>query len=328
MLTSHAQNFEDVILWRVLKNVETGFYIDIGAQDPVTDSVSLAFYEKGWKGVHVEPSPAYADVLRKNRPDEVVIEAIVGEQSGNIRFYEIAGTGLSTADAEVAARHATNGHPLVTRLIPGLRLATILDTYQDREIHWLKIDVEEFERSVILSWEPSRVRPWVVVVEATLPNTQTPSHESWEPELLKLGYEFVYFDGLNRFYVSHNQRHLAELFGPGPNYFDDFQMTKLSVFNRQLVHELREEHDAELRNQVAGYQNELVRLQSETVTLQNELIELRGNVLEQSNWREHATRRIDVLSAEITKLHLSRSWRMTKPLRWMSLMMQKFWFRA
>ena len=41
---SYSQNFEDVMLWRALKYVENGFYIDIGSQDPVIDYVSLAFY--------------------------------------------------------------------------------------------------------------------------------------------------------------------------------------------------------------------------------------------------------------------------------------------
>ncbi|BCG81534.1 FkbM family methyltransferase [Mesorhizobium sp. 113-3-3] len=71
-ITSYAQNFEDVILWRALEHVERGFYIDIGAQDPVVDSVSLAFYERGWRGIHVEPSANYAEKLRAARPDEEV----------------------------------------------------------------------------------------------------------------------------------------------------------------------------------------------------------------------------------------------------------------
>lgn len=71
-LTSYAQNFEDVILWRALRHVERGFYIDVGAQDPVVDSVSLAFYEKGWRGVHVEPIKKFAKKLRAARPEEEV----------------------------------------------------------------------------------------------------------------------------------------------------------------------------------------------------------------------------------------------------------------
>ena len=80
MFISYAQNFEDVMLWRALHHVENGHYIDIGAQDPVADSVSLAFYERGWRGVHVEPVPTHVAALRAARPDETVIEAAVARR--------------------------------------------------------------------------------------------------------------------------------------------------------------------------------------------------------------------------------------------------------
>ena len=35
------------MLWQFIPN---GCYIDVGAQDPVADSVSPAFYERGWRG--------------------------------------------------------------------------------------------------------------------------------------------------------------------------------------------------------------------------------------------------------------------------------------
>jgi hypothetical protein len=73
MFTSYAQNFEDVMLRRALQNVARGFYIDVGAQDPIVDSVSMGFYEEGWRGVHVEPVAAYAAKLRAQRPDEIVM---------------------------------------------------------------------------------------------------------------------------------------------------------------------------------------------------------------------------------------------------------------
>jgi hypothetical protein len=43
---SYAQNLEDVMLYRALKHVECGFYIDVGAQHPVIDSVTKAFYDR------------------------------------------------------------------------------------------------------------------------------------------------------------------------------------------------------------------------------------------------------------------------------------------
>lgn len=48
-IISYAQNFEDVMLWRALGQIEHGFYIDIGAQDPIIDS----FHEHSWRDVHV-----------------------------------------------------------------------------------------------------------------------------------------------------------------------------------------------------------------------------------------------------------------------------------
>ena len=76
---SYAQNFEDVMLWRALKRFTPGRYVDIGAQDPVVDSVSKAFHDAGWRGVHVEPSPFYAAALRQAFPEDNVIEAAVTE---------------------------------------------------------------------------------------------------------------------------------------------------------------------------------------------------------------------------------------------------------
>jgi len=72
---SYAQNFEDVMLWRALKHIEHGCYVDVGAQHPVIDSVSKAFYERGWRGIHIEPVAHYAELLRLDRPDEKVLQA-------------------------------------------------------------------------------------------------------------------------------------------------------------------------------------------------------------------------------------------------------------
>ena len=66
------------------------------------------------------------------------------------------------------------------------------------------------ETAVLKGLDLARHRPWIVLLEATLPNTQTVSHEAWEPLLTAHGYHFAYFDGLNRFYVAGEHAALAE----------------------------------------------------------------------------------------------------------------------
>jgi FkbM family methyltransferase len=247
---SYAQNFEDVILWRALKHVKDGFFIDVGAQDPISDSVSRAFHEQGWHGVHVEPSQSYADALRRVYSEDAVIQAMVGEFPGEGEFFEIEGTGLSTADSIVASRHQLFGRQFKTHSASIVTLASILDEHAQHEIHWLKIDVEGSEASVIRSWAPSEVRPWVVVVECVDPIAQQDNSHVWEAELCGLGYQLVYRDGLNRFYLSDKKAALKSAFEIGPNIFDGFSLsgTSSSSFCAVQNHKLTEqaEHQVQL----------------------------------------------------------------------------------
>lgn len=223
-LISHAQNFEDVMLWRALGHVAAGRYVDIGAQDPVVDSVSLLFFEHGWRGTHVDASPEYAQRLRESRPGETVIQAAVAAKAGTLAFFEIPGTGLGTGDAAIAKKHAKAGFEAREIVVPALTLDDVLEREGAGDIHWLKIDVEGGEKAALQGWKASPARPWIVVVESTLPLSQTPSHKAWEKLVLAKGYKFAYFDGLNRFYVSDRHPQLRKAFETGPNVFDGFSI--------------------------------------------------------------------------------------------------------
>jgi FkbM family methyltransferase len=216
------------MLWRALSHVEHGFYIDIGAQDPIIDSVSLAFRERGWQGVHVEPIPQYAELLRQQRPGDTVIQAAVGNGPAVLRFFEIPGGGLSTADTSIAEQHRERGIDVREITVPCIPLSSVFDAAAGREIHWLKIDVEGFERQVLSGWGAPTTRPWIVVVESTLPLTQIETHEGWETILIGYDYDPVYFDGLNRYYVSGAHQELKAAFLTPPNVFDGFALNGTS----------------------------------------------------------------------------------------------------
>ena len=228
---SYAQNFEDAMLWRALKHVERGFYVDIGAQHPIIDSVSKGFYEKGWRGVHVEPVPAWAALLRTDRPDETVLEIAISDHPGTLQLNVIPDTGLSTTVGELAQRHHDRaGWDVKPILVPCLPLDAALSQLADRrEVHWLKIDVEGAERDVLEGWAPESIRPWVLVVEATRPSSEELSFADWEPRVLAARYTFAYFDGLNRFYVAQEHDELMPAFNRPPNVFDDVVLSGTST---------------------------------------------------------------------------------------------------
>jgi FkbM family methyltransferase len=249
MFVSYAQNFEDVILWRALGHLQRGCYVDVGACHPRLDSVSRAFYDRGWRGVHVEPVPHFAALLRADRPDELVLEAAVAELAGTRTLQVLPDTGLSTFDATLAARHQQElGFASHEITVPTLTLDQVFDAAGQPQTHWLKIDVEGAETAVLQGWDKSRFRPWVVVVEATIPNTQTDDSARWEPLLVEGGYQFVHFDGLNRWYVREENADLAAALRVPPNCFDGF------VRAREV--EAARERD-ELAGQLTVLRNEL-----------------------------------------------------------------------
>ena len=303
---SYAQNFEDVMLWRALKHVESGFYIDIGAQDPIIDSVSRAFYEHGWRGVHVEPTQQYSDKLRLARPDETVLQLAIGNQAGALTFYEFEDTGLSTADPDIARRHQEAGFCCNETLVPVISLDALFERIGVQDIHWLKLDVEGLEKAVLESWKSSSARPWVLVIESTRPLTQEESHDEWEKLLLAKGYRYVYFDGLNRFYISRHHADLVSAFRAPPNIFDGFV---LSGSASQPFYKLAEAK----ANQAEAKANQAEAKANQAEAKANQA-EAKAN---------QAEAKANQAEANFVGLLNSKSWRLTAPLRWLGRMVRR-----
>lgn len=222
---SYAQNLEDVMLWRVLHEIGPGFYIDVGACDPVADSVTKAFYDAGWHGINIEPMAGAFERVARAREKDINLKVALGAQQGNITFYSIDdGNGLSTSVEELATKYINEGRKVEEINVPVDTLEHICEQYVQAEIHFLKIDVEGGERCVLEGADLVNYRPWIILVESTEPNTTKPSYAGWEPILLDAGYYFVYFDGLNRFYVANEKMGaLSEGFSCPPNWFDHYQ---------------------------------------------------------------------------------------------------------
>lgn len=210
------------MLWRALKHVPDGFYIDVGAAEPGHLSVTRLFYENGWSGINIEPNPQLFQELQKARTRDVNLMVGAAETSGTKTFYRIGTTGLSTLDTAVAEHHAATGWEVERIDIACRTLADICAEHRpEGPIHFLKIDVEGGEGAVLAGMDLHRFRPWIILLEATRPLSREEDY-GWEPSLLDHGYRFVWFDGLNRFYLA--EEHFDELgrhFQVQPNVFDD-----------------------------------------------------------------------------------------------------------
>ena len=295
------------MLFRALKGVETGFYIDAGAQDPVVDSVTKAFYERGWRGINIEPIDRWFQNLVADRPEDINLQLAAAAQSGNLRFFEVRDTGLSTADPDHALRHAVQGYEVREHHIPAKPLDAICADCGVNEVHFLKIDVEGAEADVLRGIGLAEVRPWIILVEATAPNSQATTHDKWEPLLTTRGYDFVYFDGLNRYYVAEEHALLKSAFSTPPNYFDAYiRYSESSARQRaaQLENErevqarqLENEREVQVR-QLAALNNDLTAAHRERDALLRQLEDVHKQLAMAHQESAALTQRLDGLNAE------------------------------
>jgi FkbM family methyltransferase len=229
------------MLWRALKHVSKGSYIDIGAWDPIQDSISKGFYDLGWRGINIEPTSAYARKLKKYRPDEKIIEKAVSNINGTMHIYEILETGLSTLNEEIAMQHTTTGRQTISKYIETIKL-TAENIDLEEEIHWMKIDVEGHEFEVLDGWDHRAIRPWIIVIESVNPITLQRNDLKWKHLLVNADYQFVYFDGINDFYLNKSHPELLIHFESPINLFDDYITNKENELHAKYI-QLQNQHD-------------------------------------------------------------------------------------
>lgn len=202
---SYAQHFEDVILYYVLKNVEKGFYIDVGANDPERISVTKAFYDRGWHGVNIEPISSVCAKLAEYRPCDINLCIGLGKEHSKIELFG-SGVGSTFAkDIAVEKKFSTDKGSL--RLV--WTLSEVYEQYPPPggDVHFCKIDVEGYEREVLLGVKDWRkFRPWVFCIEAG--SLKLSKHEKWESMLLDNDYIFALHHTINRYYVAAEREHL------------------------------------------------------------------------------------------------------------------------
>jgi FkbM family methyltransferase len=222
-------------------DLEKGFYVDVGASDPVKYSVTKLFYDKGWRGVNIEPIKHHYESLRAQRPRDINLNIGAGNKNTTITFHEyIDGDGLSTFSTDMVKEYDHLEDELYKKTKEyDVRVLTLKDIFiknKVEKINFMKVDVEGFEYDVLVGNDWNAFRPEVICIEA--------NHilKDWRPLLKGNHYELAFFDGLNEYYTDSktNRRSKFDFVGNVVLKNDGGISNSEYTLMRELVNEIQE----------------------------------------------------------------------------------------
>lgn len=205
LMKSYGQRQEDLVIDRLLKYKTRGFYVDIGAYDPERFSNTKRFYDKGWRGINVEPHLDNYKKFLKSRSEDINLNLGIGTSKKNATFYIFSPSILSTFSSSEAESYQKQGYKLVKKeQIKLTPLSEILRKYvKQAKIDFISIDTEGYDMEVLKSNDWDIHKPTIVCIESIRHHKDGKDairHNEHEEYLMKLGYQKVIDNNLNIIY--------------------------------------------------------------------------------------------------------------------------------
>lgn len=168
-MKKYSQNDEQDVILKYFENYPFGLYLDIGAYDPEVFSNTRALYEKGWRGVLVEPAEMNYNVLKEYfKKDNAmqIIKTCVGTYDGEVPFLDSGGDAIGTivpSHAEKWAKgYGTNYTKVNSRIVT---IETLLKETIYKKFDFINIDVEAHDWEVLSQIKLNEVGCSLVCVE-------------------------------------------------------------------------------------------------------------------------------------------------------------------
>tara|TARA_Y100000389_G_scaffold124010_1_gene121364 strand:+ start:764 stop:1576 length:813 start_codon:yes stop_codon:yes gene_type:complete len=206
----YSQIGEDIIIYNnfINKNEKNGTYVEIGGGDGYNLSNSKFFNKYlGFKGILIEPVPSFFEKLRKNRPNDILINKAIDYKIGKSSFIGDSHTaGINRyLSKPLKERYLSNNREYLVDTIP---MSQIIETTDLDYIDYFSIDVEGAEL-VILETMDWNIPVYVISIELNEKINETEEKDRDKNQkcreiLLKQGFIFVTKVDINEFWINQN----------------------------------------------------------------------------------------------------------------------------
>ena len=187
---------EDILVNRILKNLETGKYVDVGCYHPYKGSLTAQLYKKGWKGINIDLSKSSIDLFNLVRKEDINLNLAVSDFNGQTSYFENSPINQQNS----LIKNNDNQKKIE---IDCKNLNLILEENKFEKFEYLNIDVEGSEQNVINGINLSKYSPILITIE----NNNLHINDYIESEtykiLIKNNYTFISKTGVTNFFLKN-----------------------------------------------------------------------------------------------------------------------------
>jgi len=161
----YSQFGEDRVLKEILKkNINKGFYVDVGCYHPKKHSNTYLLYKKGWRGINIDIEKNKIEVFRMSRPDDINILDAVSDKKRSVKVHKTQDYGVGSKIID-NTKTKKNFKTLITKTLNEVIEKTI---YKNRRIDLLNIDTEGEDLNVLKSLNIKKYNPSIIIIESHL----------------------------------------------------------------------------------------------------------------------------------------------------------------
>ena len=182
---SYGASGEDVLINKIFKNKNDGYFVDVGALHPINGSLTYNLSKEGWSGLNI-------DLLKENlilfnffRKKDKNINLAISKNKGVINAYIFErGSGVNTTNKKWADKWKKKiGKKYSILKIKKNSLNNVLSSYKiSKEFELLNIDVEGHEIDVLKGINFKNIRPKIITIEIHVEKTE----QIFKTEIYKL----------------------------------------------------------------------------------------------------------------------------------------------
>lgn len=188
---SFSQFGEDRLVWDFFGGRRDGYFIEVGANDPISLSQTYLLEQNGWTGLLVEPHPEKAEALRRAR-DRSRVAAVAAGRAGETGEVELVVPG---GDDHIGRIGGPAGPRDTVWRVPVRSLDSLLEEEPPARVDFCSIDVEGAEMEVLEGFSLERYQPALLLIEDHLQTLDLHRY------LMQHGYRLIERTGCNGWYV-------------------------------------------------------------------------------------------------------------------------------